>query len=325
MTIQSSPKKQEASLKPSQKVQTESENETVKTNLELILENIKPLVKDNVEASVSCLVSGCEAELVCDKGWFFEHNQAVRCKPYQDFVEQKALLKSFLDLDMSKYQKAWDELEVTHKSWRIIQSYCLSDNTKAFVSHGLQLMLHGPKGTGKSQALIKLIEATRREEYKALIINWNAWWMRVKATYNADSKENENSLLAQLIEPDFLALDEIGTGLDSDSPRVWALLEQLISTRYDGLKATAITTNLSRKEFAVMSTALSKDRRATLLHLVTEGKQDLATLPSRLFSRIDANAHWIPFDGTRYRDKQDKSRIMPIVNKVLEDADILEA
>jgi len=123
------------------------------------------------------------------------------------------------------------------------------------------------------------------------------WWIRVKATYNADSKENENSLLAQLIEPDFLALDEIGTGLDSDSPRVWALLEQLI-------KATAITTNLSRKEFAVMSTALSKDRRATLLHLVTEGKQDLATLPSRLFSRIDANAHWIPFDGTRYLPRQ---------------------
>ena len=197
-------------------------------------------------------------------------------------------------------------------------------NTKAFVAHGLQLMLHGPKGTGKSQALIKLVEATRREDFKSLFINWNAWWLRVKATYKTDSKEDESSLLEQLTEPDFLALDEIGTGLDCDSPRVWALLEQLISTRYDSLKATAISTNLSREEFAVMSTALSKDRRATLLHLVKNSGHDLASLPSRLFSRIDANAHWIPFDGTRYREEQDKSRIRPIVNQVLEDAGVLD-
>ena len=300
------------------------EKEAVKTHLELILENIKPLVADKVEASVSCSVSGCEADLICDKGWFFEHNQAQRCKSYQGYLEQKALLKSFLDLDMGKYKKAWDELEVTHQSWRIIQSYCLPTNSKAFVAHGLQLMLHGPKGTGKSQALIKLVEATRREDFKSLFINWNAWWMRVKATYKPDSREDESSLLEQLISPDFLALDEIGTGLDADSPRVWALLEQLISTRYDRLKATAITTNLDRTEFAVMSTALSKDRRATMLQLVKEGRQDLAQLPSRLFSRIDANAHWIPFDGTCYREEQDKSRIKPIVNQVLKDAGLLE-
>ena len=301
-----------------------SEKDAVKTNLELILENIKPLVTDKVEASESCLVSGCEAKNICDKGWFFEDNQAQRCKTYQGFLDQKALLKSFLDLDMTKYKKAWDDLEVTHQSWRIIQSYCLSANTKAFIAHGLQLMLHGPKGTGKSQALIKLIEATRRDEFKSLFINWNAWWMRVKASYKADSKEDESSLLEQLIAPDFLALDEIGTGLDCDSPRVWALLEQLISTRYESLKATAISTNLSREEFAVMSTALSKDRRVTLLRFVKEGKQDLAKLPSRLFSRIDASAHWIPFDGTCFREEEDQSRITPIINKVLADAGVLE-
>ena len=306
------------------KSETGSEKIAVQTHLELVLENIKPLVKDNIEAKASCSVSGCEAEMLCDKGWFFEQNQAKRCSNYQVYLEQKALLKSFLDLDMSKYQKAWNDLELTHNSWRIIQSYCLQANTNAFVAHGLQLMLYGPKGTGKSQALIKLVEATRREDFKALFINWSAWWMRVKATYKANSKEDESSLLEQLIAPDFLALDEIGTGLDADSPRLWSLLEQLIATRYDNLKATAITTNLSREEFAVMSTRLSKDIRSELLRDVRDGKQDIRSLPSRLFSRINTSAHWIPFDGTSFREEEDQSRITPIINQVLADAGILE-
>jgi len=306
--------------KSATKSKSKSEKDAVQTHLQVVLETIKPLVKNKVEPKASCSVSGCEADMLCDKGWFFEQNQAKRCTNYQVYLEQKALLKSFLDLDMGKYQKAWDELELTHKSWRIIQSYCLSANTQSFVAHGLQLMLHGPKGTGKSQALIKLVEATRREDFKSLFINWNAWWMRVKATYKADSKEDESSLLEQLIAPDFLALDEIGTGLDADSSRVWALLEQLISIRYDNLKATAITTNLSREEFAVMSTGFSKDRRSLLLHDVRAGKQELSSLPSRLFSRIDTSAHWIPFDGTCFREEEDQSRITPIINQVLADA-----
>ena len=317
MTAQAKSKRTQ--VKTGVKTDSKPDSKAVKTKLHSVLSSLKPLVTVT-EKSALCDIESCSEKEPCDQGWFFEDNIAHPCKTFQSYYQQQRLLNNFLGLDMSKYQKDWDSLEIEHESWRIIQRYCAAPNTKDFVDGGLLLLLQGPRGTGKSQALMKLTEATRRETFRSLFINWSAWWMKVKGSYVPSSAESEVLLLNKLIEPDFLAIDEVGTGLDSESTRAWSLFEQAICLRYDALKATAISTNLKREEFAVQTTGLSKEQRMRLLVSVKKKQQKLEDLPSRVFSRIDNNTHWISFDGKCFREQEDKARVEPLIERVVSEA-----
>ena len=294
--------------------------ESFETKLIRLLDSIKPLIIETDELTdteIKCAIADCSKTELCDKGWFFEANTAHPCQHYKSMQQQKRLLNNFLGLDMSKYQRDWETLEVEHESWKIIQRYCAAPNTKDLVEGGLLLVLLGPRGTGKSQALMKLTEATKKEGFQSLFINWSAWWMKVKSSYDAQSSDSELGLLNKLIEPDFLSIDEVGTGLDSESSRAWSLFEQAMCLRSEALKATAISTNLSREEFAVQTTGLPKDQRVKLL-LSLKGKQRrIKDLPSRAFSRIDSSTHWIFFDGKCFREEQDKARVEPLIQRVM--------
>lgn len=297
--------------------------DSIKTNLVRVLDTIKPLIIETDELTdteIKCAITACDETELCDKGWFFEANTAHPCQHYKSTQQQKRLLNNFLGLDMSKYQRDWETLEVDHESWKIIQRYCAAPNTKDLVKGGLLLVLLGPRGTGKSQALMKLTEATKKEGFQSLFINWSAWWMKVKSSYDSQSSDNELGLLNKLIEPNFLAIDEVGTGLDSESSRAWSLFEQAICLRSEALKATAISTNLSREEFAVQTTGLPKDQRVKLLLSLKRKHRRIEDLPSRAFSRIDSSTHWISFDGKCFREEQDKARVEPLIERVVSEA-----
>jgi len=125
--------------------------------------------------------------------------------------------------------------------------------------------IYGNMNTGKTiYACFMMIEEQKkiwlrggpRDQYeKCDFITMPNLINKIKATYNLEAKPTEQEILNYYCDLHLLVLDDFGTSKPSD----WILhiLYSIINHRYDYLKKTIITSNLSLAEIA---TVLGDDR-----------------------------------------------------------------
>lgn len=216
--------------------------------------------------------------------------------------------------DLRRYARSWAELDVSHPAWAFMREVCQAP-LELVVRPCLSLVLLGPRGTGKTQAAAMLVDAVLRAGESAQLVSWSAWWSRVKGSYGNDgSGESEDSLRKALLRPALVALDDVGSGLDVNSPHAWALFEGVVADRYDRGRPTVITTNLTPAELAVASSGLDRAGREAARR-EARSAQDL---PSRAFSRLQFEAHFLVFDGVNFRQKVDAAQRDAAVAAVME-------
>lgn len=201
---------------------------------------------------------------------------------------------------LAQYRCSWDDLEVTHESWRFMRAVC-DDPVGLVINPGLSLLLIGPRGTGKTQAAVMFTDAVVAAGCSARFVPWGEWWTRVTASYRDDGAVGEGELIRELTEPDVVVLDDVGGQIDVRSARAWALFERIVSERYHRGRPLVLTTNLSAAELAVATTGLGEAERREMLADVRTKRRSLHELPSPAFSRLEATGHSVIFDGPNYR------------------------
>lgn len=110
-----------------------------------------------------------------------------------------------------------------------------------FANHlkaGRCMILAGPAGTGKTHLACAAIRAQYVRLGDAI--------RRLRDTWRKDSAETESEVLASLLVPDLLVIDEIGVQYGSEGEKVHAF--DIIDGRYNAMRPTIVITNCKPDE-----------------------------------------------------------------------------
>lgn len=109
---------------------------------------------------------------------------------------------------------------------------------------GRSLIFCGGVGAGKTHLAVGICHEVIRQDRTAVFTSVIGAVSRIKDTYRRDSKETESTVIAALVEPDLLVLDEVGVQFGSEAEKMYMF--QIINGRYEALKPTIVISNLAK-------------------------------------------------------------------------------
>ena len=140
----------------------------------------------------------------------------------------------------------WNDLELLEPLPRIQQACLQLDR---ILTGGENLFLHGPPGSGKTQAAIMIAKTAIRSGLNARVINIGRLCVDVRRGYS-DQGLTESAALESLGTTDFLVLDDLGAGETRNATLENRLLYLALEERQNRRLPSIITSNLGLEELA---------------------------------------------------------------------------
>lgn len=129
------------------------------------------------------------------------------------------------------------------------EKYC--QVVKEVLAKGHGIYLYGNKGTGKTHLTACMANELVNKNYPTLFTSMGEISKAIRATYNRQSTETEQTFMARLTSVDFLFIDDFGTErLAKEGEDLW-LQEKvfdIVNSRYNNRKPTIYTSNYSLNE-----------------------------------------------------------------------------
>lgn len=148
----------------------------------------------------------------------------------------------FQSRTFANYRADADE---TRKALQFAKAY--AQQFEKMRKNGASLILCGSPGTGKTH----LAAAVANEIYADYLVLFRgvlAAVRHVKNTWSRSSEQSEADAIADLVKPDLLILDDVGVQFGSEAEKI--ILFEIINGRYEQMKPTIITANLTTSELA---------------------------------------------------------------------------
>lgn len=136
----------------------------------------------------------------------------------------------------------------------VAKTYALNFDSMREAGRGLLFI--GTTGTGKTHLTTAICKSVIRDGYSAFFTSVKEVMDLIKESFRRESEMSEREAIARFLEPDLLALDEVGVQYKTDTEQT--LLTQIVNKRYEHMKPTILLSNLPPK-------ATSGDSLATVL------------------------------------------------------------
>ena len=219
-----------------------------------------------------------------------------RCRQWQAHLTSERAQFASGGLHDPRYVANWNELILTHKSWLAV--YALSKRIELVLEHGLNLILAGPTGRGKTHAAVLLCRDAVAQGKSAVKASWPDVLASIRDTYNRKAELTERQILEPLVNADLLLLDDVGAGgTDQDNTGKnfsRSKLEDVISRRYDAGRASILTVNFNARDLEQI-------------------------VGQRVASRLQGRFMPISFDGPEYRSKAEPLAVKELIQDVWHD------
>jgi DNA replication protein DnaC len=255
------------------------------------------------EPTRRCLACGFDRNPNCDNGFVYLREEedgtltedafgaiASRCRNIIAKAESDRLALALDNAGVSGtiYERTWADLKLTDAAWKVCKRY--GDRITDVIHNGLNLLLIGPRGTGKTQAATLLCAEAIKAGFTAVRVDWGKFVRKVRATYGNGTSQSEDDLIEALVAPALVLLDDVGAS-DKASDHNERLLTAVIGERYDRGRPTIITANLNKSELE-------------------------AHLGARAAARIDGASDWVAFRGPVYRKEVEGARVAGLIKEV---------
>lgn len=155
--------------------------------------------------------------------------------------------KRFADRSLANYK-------AEHKGQAEALRFC-RHYVKTFdqiAENGRCMVLLGKPGTGKTHLGAGMAnDLMRSTSHSAVYRTVGSILQAIRATYDRSSDATEASILASLIEPSLLVLDEVGVSKEQPSDFELTTLFAIINGRYEQVKPTVVISNLGPEQLPV--------------------------------------------------------------------------
>ncbi|MGK0158883.1 ATP-binding protein [Pseudomonas mosselii] len=155
--------------------------------------------------------------------------------------------KRFADRSLANYK-------AEHKGQAEALRFC-RHYVKTFdqiAENGRCMVLLGKPGTGKTHLGSGMAnDLMRTTSHSAVYRTVGSILQAIRATYDRSSDATEASILASLIEPSLLVLDEVGVSKEQPSDFELTTLFAIINGRYEQVKPTVVISNLGPEQLPV--------------------------------------------------------------------------
>jgi DNA replication protein DnaC len=155
--------------------------------------------------------------------------------------------KRFADRSLSEYRATNPGQK---EALRVCRKY--SEQFASISETGRCLLLLGKPGTGKTHLAVGIAnEIMRTTTGTAIYRTFGAVLQTIRATYDKTSTQSEADIIASLVEPSLLILDEIGVTKQQPSDFELTTMFSVINGRYEQLRPTVIISNLEAHELPI--------------------------------------------------------------------------
>lgn len=154
--------------------------------------------------------------------------------------------KRFADRSLSNYKAEHKgQAEALRFCRHYVKTFGNEQDPKSIRGSGRCMVLLGKPGTGKTHLGAGMAnDLMRSTSHSAVYRTVGSILQAIRATYDRSSEATEASILASLIEPSLLVLDEVGVSKEQPSDFELTTLFAIINGRYEQVKPTVVISNL---------------------------------------------------------------------------------
>lgn len=197
-------------------------------------------------------------------------------------------IKEFCSVECSEIFKRNIEKENYFKSRlpkRFINSsldnyICKNDNQEVAVSKIKSLpidftdniLIYGETGCGKTHLATAIFKKSLIDSREYLIKNSTDIMIELRSTFSTENNSNESDVIQKYINVDVLIVDDIGTEKNSDY--VTQSWYQIINQRYNDMKPTVFTTNMTLPKISEFFGDRIASRMASGMVIKIEGNDE---------------------------------------------------
>lgn len=191
-----------------------------------------------------CIKCAAEATAKEEKDKSDAEVAAKELRDLRERTEACMIPRRFTDKNFENYARDTDSRS---RNFQACKDY--ADNFREHFKAGRCMIMSGSVGTGKThlaiaiakQVLIELGATARYTTVASLLAE-------MKSTYGNDSKRTDQDVLDDVIYPNLLILDEIGTTKQSEFEM--ASVFNLINARYEEMRPTIVISNLGLSQIS---------------------------------------------------------------------------
>lgn len=228
---------------------------------------------------------GCGAP-GCSGGWVTTPRGQARCPKCK--AERLAVQYARAGIEGTLFDRTWESLTVQHDSWKLARE--LGRDIGTVIGEVINVALIGPRGRGKTQAMVMLAKDAVQAGRSALIVDWAEWVDEVQSDYTRKHRTQAEHI-ADLVSVDLLGLDEVGGAASKDGALERKLFTRVIGARYRAGRPTMLTANMNRVQLE-------------------------QAMGERAFDRIQHACEWIVFDGPAMRAEVEGSRVQGTLERL---------
>ncbi|HOA84199.1 MAG TPA: ATP-binding protein [Thermodesulfovibrio thiophilus] len=226
-------------------------------------------VEVNIAGRIYKVVPACE----CEVKKYQEEKERLERKELDIYLESFFALSEaerYKDCSLENFEPR----EGVREAWEKVKQYI--ENLEENLKTGHSLFLFGDVGTGKSHLAFSIYNEAKNKHFSVVFNTVSNIMNRLDKTFT--NKEAEFDLLELLKIADLLVLDDLG--VEVENQRSKERLHEIIAGRYNGRKATIITTNLKTQS------------------------EIIQWLGARIFDRLLETSTFIRFSGKSYRQEK---------------------